>query len=83
MVKLVYDKGGCVGCPPYMGCLGSGCPYCWEPVMICDICKQEGDELYRDEDNIDYCSECREKLFAHITWDNVEDYANTREDDAE
>ena len=81
MVKLVYDKGNCIGCPPEMGCLGAGCPYCYEAVMICDDCKQECDELYRDKDTgADLCEDCRNALYEHITIDNVGDYA---EDDAD
>lgn len=75
MVKLEYDKGGCVGCPADWGCLGRNCPHCWETIMICDVCEQESDELYRFDDT-DYCEECKDKLFTRISFYNVEDYAN-------
>ena len=74
MIKLVYDKGNCVGCPPYMGCLGSMCPMCYETVMICDECGQEVDGLYRDEDNVDWCDECRDKQYTRIDIDNAGDF---------
>lgn len=80
MVKIIYDKGGCVGCPTEMGCLGSMCPYCWELIMTCDMCHEEGDKLYRGEDGIDYCEECRDKLFVCITPDNAGDYESRMEE---
>ena len=78
MVKLVYDKSNCVGCPPWMGCLGKMCPHCWETVMRCDICRKEADELYR-WDGDDMCDDCfnenvLEKI--HITYDNCEDFVD-------
>ena len=77
MVKLVYDKKNCVGCPPYMGCLGQMCPHCWETVMKCDVCGEEVDELYR-WDGDDMCDDCfKEEIEKiRITYDNCEDFIN-------
>lgn len=75
MIKLVYDKGNCVGCPPEMGCMGRYCPQCWEHRMYCDVCKEEVDELWRDLDtNVDLCEDCRDSRYAHITIDEADDY---------
>jgi len=73
MVIIEYDKGGCVGCPTEMGCLGGMCPYCWEPKMTCDICGEEGEPLYRI-DGTDYCEECLKTECIKITYDNCTDY---------
>ena len=83
MIKLVYDKGNCVGCPPEMGCLGLACDMCYETKMICDICKEEVEDLYVVEGE-QMCENCfNENIinnYPHITIDNVGDYA---EDDAD
>jgi len=73
MIKLVYDKGGCVGCPPEMGCLGRACSMCWDTIMVCDQCGEEVDDLYRNEDG-DFCEDCMRNLFIHIDINNAGDY---------
>lgn len=74
MIKLVYDKGNCVDCPPEMGCMGRACPQCWETHMFCDVCKQEADDLWRDnETDKDMCEECRDKQYIHIDFSNAGD----------
>ena len=47
----------CVGCPKEMGCLGDSCPNKNVPVLICDICGCEVDELW-EHDGKEYCFEC-------------------------
>ena len=76
MVKIKYDKGGCVGCPKEWGCLGAGCPYCWETILICDKCGEQGDELICLEDETGYhlCEDCFEKSIVRITYDNARDF---------
>lgn len=37
MVLKVYDEGGCVGCPPEIGCLHKLCPMLYTIEMRCDI----------------------------------------------
>lgn len=67
MIKTVYDKGNCVGCPPETGCLGKSCPQCWETIMECDICGCETDDLYRDLDTgEELCESCRDSRYEHI-----------------
>lgn len=85
MVKLVYDKGGCVGCPKEWGCLGASCPHCWETVMVCDECGEECDELFCHEGETSYqlCESCFDDTIIHITIDNAEDYIEEREDFAD
>lgn len=72
MVTKIYDKGGCVGCPTYMGCLGASCPYCWEYQMICDKCGEEVDELLYSDDDPSYqiCKDCLDEMYHKIEWDN-------------
>ena len=75
MVKLIYDKTNCVGCPPEMGCMGRACPQCWETHLYCDVCKAEVDELWRNiETEEDLCEDCRDNKYAHIDLDDAEDY---------
>ena len=74
MIKLVYDKGNCVWCPPEMGCLGMACDMCYETLLKCDECGEETSELYRDNNAKDFCESCMKKLFRCITIDNAGDY---------
>lgn len=78
MVKLVYDKRNCVGCPPEMGCLGRDCPQCYETVMRCDVCGKETRDLYRWDGDVDLCENCFDEKIEkiHITYDNCEDFIN-------
>ena len=76
-VMKVYDKDGCVGCPPEMGCLGQACLQCWYIRMTCDVCGEEVEELHRNiDDKWDLCEECYEKAFALITGDNAYEYCD-------
>ena len=75
MIKLIYDKGNCVGCPPEMGCMGKDCPQCWETHLFCDICKEEVDALFRGKaTGIDACEDCRDAAYTYITIDNAGDF---------
>lgn len=52
MTEYIRDPGGCVGCPPGMGCLGvDNCPQCVTAVTLCDICGVE-------TDGQDICADC-------------------------
>lgn len=73
MVIVKYDKSGCVGCPSNLGCLGTGCPQCWETIMECDKCGEEVDELFRLDD-VDLCEDCLKSSCIEITVDNCEHY---------
>lgn len=75
MIKRVYDKGGCVGCPTEWGCLGRFCPQCWEIKICCDICGKEVEEVTRI-DGTDYCNKCTDGVITHIDYDNADDYIN-------
>ena len=70
MIKTITEHvGGCVGCPPEMGCLGQACPN--RPhdeereVLVCDECEQETEELVclpcYDSD-LWLCADCMDAL---------------------
>ena len=68
MIKFIDE---CVGCPPERGCLGEACPNRNIPVLVCDHCGEEPDELYLyDVDGEQLCSECLKEHFEKITYDN-------------
>lgn len=73
MILRKMDKGGCVACPPEMGCLGSACPMIYEVQMRCDICNCVAEELYR-VDGVDMCESCFDNTYTHITELNCCDY---------
>lgn len=73
MIKSVMDKGNCVGCPPEMGCLHDACAMLWETHIICDMCLEDVDKVYR-VDGTDICEECLEKAFTVINRDNCGDF---------
>lgn len=77
MVFKKYDKGGCVGCPPGIGCLGNSCPQCWDTIMECDCCGDHVDELHIFERE-QLCNECFMRtltdMYPHITNNNAERY---------
>ena len=56
---MIQYEDECVGCPPEIGCLGSGCPKKNVPHFFCDDCKDEidPDDLY-DVDGDMLCREC-------------------------
>lgn len=70
MIKTITEHvGGCVGCPPEMGCLGQACPN--RPhdeereVLVCDACGGEADELCRAPYQAEaawVCEDCLEKM---------------------
>ena len=53
-MKQIENK--CVGCPPEMGCLGSGCPNRNVIRYYCDECGEEG-TLY-EYDGEELCADC-------------------------
>lgn len=56
---MVKYESECVGCPNEIGCIGDYCQYKHVPVLICDECGQEVDELYEvDFDNDQRCLSC-------------------------
>lgn len=56
MIQYVDE---CVSCPKEMGCLGTSCKNRNVPILICDECGQEVDELYEiDFDNNQRCLSC-------------------------
>ena len=61
-MKVTVDE--CVGCPPNMGCLGSGCPYKNSYYYECDHCGAEYVD-YRIDD-IDLCDECADKYLNEL-----------------
>lgn len=69
----------CVGCPPEMGCLGITCPNRHIPVLVCDYCNEEPDELYL-MDGEQLCSECLQKRFEKITYSNWRNYSQNEGD---
>ena len=46
----------CVGCPPHMGCMGSGCPNRNVEHFYCDKCKDEETLYYYDGEEL--CINC-------------------------
>ena len=72
-VKLLYDKGECVGCPPEMGCMGAKCPQCNVIRIYCDICNNETDEVYRIS-GLDICDDCLADFRISIHDDNLDRY---------
>lgn len=90
MIKLIYDKGNCVGCPPGMGCMGRDCPQCWETKMTCDICGYECDELWKVDGDADgrgegdYCEDCFDEYirehYVHVSRDNAGDFIDEHND---
>lgn len=57
-MRKIEDE--CVGCPPEMGCLGSGCPNRNVHRYYCDKCKREfeAEELFINEDEDELCTNC-------------------------
>lgn len=76
MITKVYDKGGCVGCPPEIGCMGKACPQCWKYIITCDMCKRQTNDVWR-VDGVDLCQDCMffHPEIVHINYDNCEDFA--------
>lgn len=56
---MVTYENLCVSCPSNMGCIGDACMYRNVPVLTCDECGSEVDELYEvDFDNDQRCLDC-------------------------
>lgn len=68
---MIRFENDCVGCPPELGCLGEACPNQHVPILVCDKCGYEPDELYLYEvDDEQLCEECLKEHFKKITYDN-------------
>lgn len=65
---MISYEDMCVGCPPNMGCLGSGCPYRNVPICSCDECKEEFDpeDLYMTDIDEMLCSSCLLKRYKTV-----------------
>lgn len=66
---MIEYKDDCVGCPPEMGCRGSGCPLSNVPHWYCDDCQEEfpPSELRRYDGDM-LCRCC----LMERAWDNAE-----------
>ncbi len=67
---MIEYKDDCVGCPPEMGCRGSGCPLSNVPHWYCDDCEDEMDpfdlRLYNGKM---LCREClSERAWEEAEW---------------
>ncbi len=62
---MIRYEDQCVGCPTEMGCLGSACPYMGVPVLICDRCRDEVEDLY-DYYGEQLCEDCLLKEFDKV-----------------
>ena len=66
MIKFINE---CVGCPPERGCLGESCSNRHVPLLVCDECGCEPDELYI-VDGEQICSDCLKEHFDKIDYSN-------------
>lgn len=58
---MIKYRDGCLGCATDgYPCVGNACPNKRVPVCVCDICGNEGAEMYRI-DGEHMCSECANK----------------------
>jgi len=55
---MIKYENQCVGCPPERGCMGESCRNRNVPVMICDDCGDECQELYYGTDGQEVCNVC-------------------------
>ena len=81
---MIRFENECVGCPPNMGCMGSGCPYSHVPYLVCDECGEDVEKLY-DTAHGQLCEDCatseEKEECGKITEDNVSDYCEPEGDD--
>ena len=65
---MVIYENECVGCEPWMGCLGSACPHRHTAHFICDCCDEEfnPDELWV-VDGKWYCEDCLKEQFKKVS----------------
>lgn len=64
----------CVGCPPDLGCLGSGCPNRNVEYVYCDLCGEEAEYIIEDEELCEECAKMR--LLEAFNWHDIEEKAN-------
>lgn len=55
---MIKYENQCVGCPPERGCMGESCRNRNVPVMICDDCGDEVQDLWYGNDGNQYCKYC-------------------------
>ena len=71
MIEFINE---CVGCPPERGCLGDSCPNRHVPLLVCDQCGCEPDELYCYEGGEQLCIDCLKECFNVINYSNIGKY---------
>lgn len=61
---MIRYEDECFGCPPEVGCYGSGCPMRNVKHTYCDHCDAdlEDDEIYQ-VDGEDLCEDCLKEMF--------------------
>lgn len=71
---MIMFEDECVGCPPEMGCLGSGCPNRNIPHFYCDECKDEVGQgnLYKFEGS-QLCLGCIAERLHVVTEDDYDE----------
>lgn len=69
---MVAYENDCVGCEPWMGCLGDACPYRNVPYYYCDECGDECDpeELHWVDGKM-ICEDCLFEMFPKIDVEEV------------
>lgn len=80
---MIKYENECVGCPDWMGCVGSSCSYANVPHFICDNCGQEAGSLF-DTDDGQLCYDCVDGdtgEYTVITEDNAYEFTSPEEQD--
>ncbi|MCD8207662.1 MAG: hypothetical protein LUD72_06980 [Bacteroidales bacterium] len=56
---MINWENSCVGCPSMgLPCQGTSCRNYYDyPVLVCDVCHEEVDELWED-DGVQMCADC-------------------------
>lgn len=67
---MVRFENQCCSCAvPAYPCLGSSCPNRNVPVLICDKCKDEVEELFWWDDTEQWCIDCIKENLEKVTID--------------
>ncbi len=53
----------CVGCSPYLGCIGEACQYRNVERVYCDLCGDEAEYIVDDEE---LCEDCAKKRILEV-----------------
>lgn len=72
VIPMVRIENECVCCQPDLGCIGSACKYKNVPRYYCDICKEEGELFYFD--NQELCIECIKKKLDLVEGSDIYTY---------